>query len=491
LLQLRDFLARIEPEGSLLASLSKINETLALIDSDFIGNKERYESIVSELKKYLPDIETKRVFNTVLVQESAKASISDDLAKEILGCLDLMGKVSKTTSNHSIEDFKKQLSSKFETEMINLNIALDSNLGIGFGKLDSNSGLHPLLEGIGLLGGSLDSLFTIESTRAQVLLFDKIRDAKSNALRCLNLDAKEFAEFDPSWDTFSDSGSMMLTVIDAGEVYVRAKYVGGFNSLYLLGRFCMVDEKLNELGNKLANIDSSFHEDKIVAELVHVADDFHSSVLVRPAFREYEIPYLSTSLLPVSQQINANDILVGIDQKGGLSLFSRKHQKPIVPRLSNAHSFTIGSNPVYSFLAQMQQYGKRTSLDLNVDLAFAAFNHIPRIQIGRIILQDETWILDEKEIKQLETIRAKTSFYEFFKEFCRIREIPPYVLFKENEAELALNLENSECIEILLESVKGKKQAMLVDFFPFNDVNLSDSEPVRINEVIMFYNRKK
>jgi len=489
LIQLIDLIASVDPNNSALRSLVLIKETLDEIDENFLGNWDKYQLITSEMSKMLSEIDENKVFNTVLVFDSEKTVISAQLKSEILDCLEVVNKISKRTSNQNIEDFKRGLYNKFETEKLNLNVALDSNIGIGFGKTQNDLGIHPFLEGITLNRKDKSSDLAFESSPVQSMLMQKIHTAKSKKLRFVDLHPNEFKEDDADWITFTDSGSVILSIVDAGGVYVRLKYVGGYNSLYLLGRFCLVDDQLQEFGRKLAKIDELYHAGKILAEVVHTTEDFYSSVLVRPVFRDFEIPYMSSSILDEPHQINTNEISISIDSIGNISLFSEKHQKEIIPRVSNAHSFTFNTTPVYSFLAQMQQYEKRTNLDLNSDLIFATFKHVPRIQIGRIILQDEIWIIADKDVSYLCGLKLKKTFHEDFKEFLRIREIPPFVLLVENESELAFNLSNLDCIDIFLDSIKGKKSITLFDFFPFNDMNISEMDQVRINEVVLFFNK--
>src|SRR5690606_42056036 len=96
--------------------------------------------------------------------------------------------------------------------------------------------------------------------------------------------------------------------------------------------------------------------DKITAEIVHLPEDRTGNILYRYNTCKYEIPYLGLSSKNPENQILIDDLLIYVENDE-IKIRSKKLNKEIMPKLSNAHNFASPQSvPVYQFLCDLQMH---------------------------------------------------------------------------------------------------------------------------------------
>ena len=121
---------------------------------------------------------------------------------------------------------------------------------------------------------------------------------------------------------------------------------------------------------------------------------------MRPAFRKYEIPYLSNSTLPKKQQITLDDLYLSV-KYDRLILRSKRVNKQIAPRLGNAHNYSFNALPVYHFLCDLQTQNIRGGLYFDWGSLKDKFVFLPRVEIENVIVSPATWQLNKDQFKTL------------------------------------------------------------------------------------------
>src|SRR5690625_2450551 len=113
---------------------------------------------------------------------------------------------------------------------------------------------------------------------------------------------------------------------------------------------------------------------------------------MRPILRKYEIPFLCNSSVDKKFQVSINDLLVSIvgDE---VVIWSKKLNKRIIPRISNAHNFRISSLPIYRFLGDVQNDSIIDGLGWDWGI-YSSCEFLPRISYNKIIICRAIWNID-------------------------------------------------------------------------------------------------
>ena len=202
---------------------------------------------------------------------------------------------------------------------------------------------------------------TIVWNEIDTIIYKKLLDAEKNNQFIIEFKDTDLEHIELDWKHVPDTLSAFTEVlkIDHQERLV----VNGLsaNAGNLLARFSYGDAQLLEHLKQITNLEQQMQPDKIIAEIAHLPEARTGNILKRPHLREYEIPYLAKSTLPLSQQITIDDLWVSI-QNNRIILTSKKRNKEVLPRLTNAHNYESKALPIYHFLCDLQSQNKKTSL---------------------------------------------------------------------------------------------------------------------------------
>ena len=125
------------------------------------------------------------------------------------------------------------------------------------------------------------------------------------------------------------------------------------------------------------------------------------NILLRPVLRNYEIPYLGKSAMPVENQIQVADLMVSV-KNGKIILRSQKLNKEIIPRLSTAHNYSFNALPVYQFLCDLQtQHFEKSGFGFNWGSLSTSYKFLPRAEYKNVILARAKWQLLKSDLQVL------------------------------------------------------------------------------------------
>jgi hypothetical protein len=245
----------------------------------------------------------------------------------------------------------------------------------------------------------------------------------------------------------------------------------------MLGRFCHGSPAITAMTRELIALEEARRPEAVFAEIVHLPEGRIGNVLLRPALRGHEIPFLGRSGIAPAQQISVDDLVVSI--KGNrIVLRSQRLGREIVPRLTSAHNFTRFSLGVYRFLAALaQQDGTHLGFSWG-GLADAPFQ--PRITSGRVVLSRACWVLNTPELGPIKDA-AKRGRAGLLEAIARLRaslELPRWIVLADQDNELVVDLEND--VKFLPDFVAGDRSIMVaagtvdakVDFSGLTEKNI-------------------
>jgi hypothetical protein len=418
------------------------------------------------------------------------ATLNNKIAEEILEAIALMNRITFAPKETSLKKFADNFYERYEEREMPLLRVLDVESGIGY---PANKGdINPLLEGYAFPNREA-AQSEIAWNQTQSILHKKLIDNYKASGHTVEFTEKDFESLKINWDDLPQTISCMCEIFSQNDnnpsIYVHS--AGGSSAANMLGRFCHVDKALEEYVKEITHFESLQSPDKIYAEIVHLPESRLGNILLRPVLRDFEIPYLAKSSVPLDNQILLSDLFISVRQ-GRVVLRSKRLSKEVIPRLSTAHNYSMNAMPVYHFLCDLQTQGLRGGVGFNWGALAGEFDFLPRAVYKNTILCLAAWkvkIDDFKPlIEKLNDIEIKEKIQQWRKE----RSIPQLALLTEGDNELLVDFENVLSIKMLYSTIKNKKTFELKEFLfdMQNAVVNDDMGNTFTNEFIITFYKK-
>lgn len=317
----------------------------------------------------------------------------------------------------------------------------------------------------------IDNLLLIEKfpdkseipySKEQSFLFKKLIKAHQEKQLIISIGDEELKAFHENWDDLPESISVMYSHLgkrnEKNLLYLNS--AGGSSAINLLGRFGVGNKKIEKIIGQIAQSEQQLHSDKILASILHLPESRTGNILLRPIIRNYEIPYLSKSLLSDEQQILLEDLVVSVKQNR-VVLRSKRLNKEIIPRLDNAHNYSYNALPVYHFLCDLQTQNLRGGFYFDWGVLQNEFSVLPRVEIENVIISLATWQLKKEQFKLLlendKLIKNACIWQEMWK-------IPDLILLADGDNELLINLKDELSLSMFVAEIKKREQIILKEF---------------------------
>lgn len=135
------------------------------------------------------------------------------------------------------------------------------------------------------------------------------------------------------------------------EIHLRA--TGEGNPAHLLSRFALPEgTEVSEYWEEMVAQQKADKQSGVEADISHLPGDSVGNILQRPHGAEYEIPIANGSLKETEYQIHISDLMVSV-RDDQVFLRSKRLNKPVIPRLLNAHNTESSPLTVYRFLTRV------------------------------------------------------------------------------------------------------------------------------------------
>ena len=468
LAQLITHLESIQCPPDLLTRLKEIKRLLCHPEEgvDF------YLGIEDKLKNLSPDIVIpKNTLQVDLFLALKEGHIDRALITSVIRQTGELKALSRPQTNMDLEDFKAKFSARYEEASVPLSIALDADLGIGYAGLrDEMAGGGEFINGLPFAitpgkgpGSSFDHLqqFTLGKYNDWLLQHEEGINIQETELKALEKNTENLRF--PASAYLMGSLLKQDGLLDATHFIFDVAGLGGPSGANLLGRFAHGDDTLCGYVKDLLKTEEQEHTDILYAEIAHMPQARIGNVLLRPVLRGYEIPYVGLSGADKTHQITVDDLLVSV-RNGEVVLYSKKHDKRVMPRLATAHNFTTGSLPVYKFLCDLQGQGLAHPLVWDWG-HLASLKHLPRVTYKNLVIHKASWKIAEQDLidSPLEILRSRY-------------RIPQRVVYKEGDNELYIDFKQDKGRALFLHYLKRYKTIQIEEFlFTEDNCVVSDS----------------
>ncbi|MHA7055678.1 lantibiotic dehydratase family protein [Aquimarina sp. M1] len=493
--QIIPVLKKLAGTEQIISELEDVKQVLHNIDKKIGNAASQYITLSESLKKLGTGFELKYMFQTDMKLSLETNTVSYDTLRKIKKGLTVLNKLTLPPKETFISRFKNAFYERYETREVSLSKALDVELGIGFLQDKDSGDVNQIVDDLVLpFQQEKVSVRDIKWSPIHALLHKKLIESIKNKRQTMILEDKDFQGLEENWEDLPDTISSMIELvqINNSEKIVMSS-CGGSSAANLLGRFCHGDEALNVYTKEIIDVETKINPDKILAEIVHLPESRVGNILMRPAFRKHEIPYLAKSILNDENQLLLDDLMISATSRGGIKLRSKKLNKEVIPHLTNAHNFSSNALPIYQFLANMQTQNLRGGVGFDWGPFTEEYDFLPRVTYKDIIFSNAIWNISSSEIEPLlKNLNDENIFTNELKEFAERKNFPKFMLLVDGDNELLINTKNNTSMKMLLNTVKKRSKFKLKEFLHAEESVVKEGVKAFTNQIIVsFYNEKK
>ena len=447
----------------LLGLLNNIETLLSDIDSKPENEVLIYQTVIETIKAFDIPFEEGKLFQTDLIQVFNKNQVNSDLQIVLNELYDLLKRTAVNPANQKLKDFKTNYFERYETKELPLLIALDTEVGIGYGDLGKSKNT-PIVEGL-RLPMVMDETVKFSQNPFQQFLYNLWLTAHKNDAYQVELKEEDLKKFATNTVKTSPSSSIMFRHTGDDNLPIYLEGISGSSGANLLGRFAHADHNILGIVQSLVSQEQSQNPSVIFAEVVHLPENRIGNILLHPPFRAYEIPYLAKSSLPLENQISLDDLYVSVDlQRDKVILRSKRLNKEVAPRLSSAHNFSQNALPVYNFLCDLQTQNQQKNFEIGWLNIASQSVFCPRMVYKNIILSLATWRFKKVDIAQLIHCNSEVLLTKM-DEFCGKWRLPKRFVLADYDNELLVNTDNLLSVQIWIDTVKNRNEIEVKEFF--------------------------
>ncbi len=489
--QITKVLQKINNEEIYHSTLRSIEQKLKEIDQQQINKISTYQEIIALIEQLEIPFEEGKLFQTDLGNLFEENKVSYAIQEQLGELTEWLVQLSEKHENSTQLDFIKKFHERYENQEIPLQIALDTETGIGYGQ-SGKSNFTPIANGLGL--NSMENQeVSLKQNLFQQHLFKKFIEASRAASYEIELSEDDFKPYLKKNEKVSSSISMIFRLTGNENLPIYLEKLGGNSAVNLLGRFAHTDEEILKIIHEITEKEQALNPNVIFAEIVHLPENRIGNILQHPAFLQYEIPYLAKSSLEEKNQISLEDLLVSVDiMQQKIILKSKRLNKEIIPRLSNAHNYSVNALPIYHFLCDLQSADLTSAFGLGWKKSIPNSTFLPRLTFKKIILEPATWRFEKKDFEEL-LFHSLDNVLTTFKTFCQRWKLPKRFVLVDFDNELLVNTDNLLSIRTWLDTIKNREKIEIKEFLfePNPHLTVNKSGEVFTNQFIAsLINRK-
>lgn len=336
--------------------------------------------------------------------------LKEDSIQHIQRLLTKLMVLNQHNTSTDLDEFRQRFRNRYEDEEVPLVMALDQEIGIGYGSFSSlGASYTPMIDELSLPSAGYSNKTQSDGWWQKFVLekYTNILRDKSSVVELTDKDLANIAHNQPqskqplaySFYAFGNLLSGSPESVDKGEFIFNLLACNGPSAVNIISRFYEGSAKLHDHLKRCAREEELHSPDVIFAEIIYCPDSRAGNIMARPSLYQYEIPYMGKSSVEENFQIPIQDIMVSV-RSGHVVLRSKRLNKRIIPRLSNAHNYQTGL-PIYRFLCDLQHQDSHLNIRFDWDL-LKDQHYLPQVRYKNIILSRASWLLQSAEFRTID-----------------------------------------------------------------------------------------
>ncbi|MFT4202396.1 MAG: lantibiotic dehydratase [Chitinophagaceae bacterium] len=432
--------------------LRKTDNVLQILDGNAVGavSLDMLQNLCQTIAREMPHLPSESLFHNDLEVIYSDMVVSQSVRTSIGNAVATMYSIASPEDADSLwTSFQKVFEERYGTEEIPLTTLLDPDMGIGFPASES------IGSGYNALQRKPKSNAIHDYLRREL---ERICFTETKGLPVIKLEQNTAGKHIIQSES-NVPFSVFASIYPGGTIVIHS--IGGANATALLGRFGYVNEECQRLCESVAALETFPASDHIVAEVVHLPGSARlGNIARRLPLSEYEIPLLSPSSKPFAFQVTLEDLMVSI-RNNKVVLRSKRLNKKVVPRLSNAHNYLKSDIPAYKFLCTVAQQESLPSLGVRWDGSFGNYTILPRVEAAGVIVSRAEWRIGKES--RTSVLKSSNPTVTLRSELNRLK-VPRFALLVQGDNELLLDLVNDLYLELLLDEIRKSELVRLCEW---------------------------
>ncbi|MFV8344682.1 lantibiotic dehydratase family protein [Flavobacterium sp. ZB4P13] len=442
--------------------LHSIRNQFLVLDQTLVPSEKNYEAIKDLIQKTGVVYDEKYLFQTDLNTTASVNTLSTSCQKKVLKAVRFLNGIQKQKKSENHTSFIKAFTQRYESREMSLATVLDTETGIGYIQNSEMNDTHEILEQFSFKSKVQESVIQSWSS-FDFIMEKKLRECILKNEKAVSLSENDFPDFDSTWNNAPATFSVMIEIaLHQEKEILSIESSGDVSAAKLLGRFCNGNDAVYNLTNEIVAKEVAYHSDKILAEIVHIPESRTGNILRRPVLRAFEIAYLANSAATQDYTIDLNDLMISI-RNNKIILRSKKHNKEVIPCLSNAHNYSTKSLPIYHFLCDLQSQDVKPIYSFTWGILETHYDFFPRVDYNGVLLSKSKWIVSKTEIMPFYKMDGNQLF-EAFSIWRKQRNIPRFVNWAHFDNTLLLDFEQEIGVQLFLKSVVNHAKITLEEF---------------------------
>ncbi|MCF2445429.1 lantibiotic dehydratase [Dyadobacter sp. CY345] len=452
-------LASLQNTGGIVTELKNVKTALTQ-QSDRIAMYRQIEKDITNLisgpiKQDFIQVDTFFSYSKSQIKTIVIEQIQRSLAKLMV--------LNQPYLNEDLQDFKQKFSARYEDEEISLVTVLDQETGVGYGSLSAlGAGYTPMIDDLIFPSAENSQTKNTAGWWQKFVLEKYTRAIKENSAiveltdEDLSFIARHKADKIPEAHNFYAFGNLLANSsenLDEGDFTFNLVVCNGPSAVNIISRFYEGSTDLLAHLEQCAKQEQFQNPDVIFAEIIYCPDSRAGNIMARPSLYQYEIPYMGKASVETDYQIPVQDLLVSV-RRGTVVLRSKRLNKRVIPRLSNAHNYKTGL-PIYRFLCDLQHQDAHLNLKFDWDF-LSDQNFLPQVKYQGTILNRASWVLSASEFKGI-------SLAEVVQKLAQKR-VPERFVIVSGDNELFVDRAIPFSLQLLIQAFQREKIVSIKEF---------------------------
>ena len=354
---------------------------LQLLNSDNTPNITG-EDYFKRLKISLDKNDQYIIAERKLIAGGLNSSATASIAK----ALQFLAQHLPNAQNSDLKNFKTAFLKKFEHQDVSLAVAMDPELGVGYGDLAQYEEADELVDQLTNTSSTKTSP-TIHYTSLHQFLINGLVEDEPIAL-------EKFENASSKTDPLPNTLSVICHFYKNQPVIANA---GGCTANSLFGRFTLSSQILEANCKEISCLEQRANPGVLFFDIPYQAETHIDNVNRRKSCYPYELPILTWSCHPTP--LDFNDVMVRV-QGHEIILFSKKLGKRLLPRLASAYNYNRSDLAVYRFLCDFQHQSIQSNLTFDFQNYLPGLKHYPRVVYKNVILSPAQWLIPKPLYQQ-------------------------------------------------------------------------------------------